>query len=244
METWATFTVGGQKIHGMLHLPDTPKPEQGYPSVVFLHGFTGSKSEHHRLFVLMARKLAQVGVAALRFDYRGNGDSEGDFSEMTITRNIEDAVAAADYLRKYPGIDPTRLMVLGFSMGGMTAILSASGMKPERMLLWAPAAPEGMLRMLNGKIPTGTTDFGGWPVGRNHFLDLAQHDARKALAQYKGRVRIIQGEKDQAVPLQTAVEYAESSGAELIVLPEADHVFGSFQWTDWVFEKSLEFLLH
>ena len=243
METWATYTVGDQKVHGMLHLPDTPKPEAGYPSVVFLHGFTGSKSEHHRLFVLLARRLAQLGLAVLRFDYRGNGDSEGDFSEMTISRNVEDAVAAADYMRNYPDLDPKNVRVLGFSMGGLTAIMAATKMQAERLLLWAPAAPEGMLRILNGQIPATTTDFGGWPLGRQFFLDLATHDARKALAAYRGSARIIQGEKDQAVPLQTAISYAENSSAELIVIPESDHIFGSFQWTDWAFEKSIEFLI-
>ncbi|GGJ30380.1 alpha/beta hydrolase family protein [Deinococcus roseus] len=243
METWATFAVGGQKIHGMLHLPDTPRPEAGFPSVVFLHGFTGSRSEHHRLFVLLARRLAQLGVAALRFDYRGNGDSEGDFSEMTVTRNVEDAVHAAEYLRNYPGIDPLQVRVLGFSMGGLTAILAAAGMQAERLLLWAPAAPEGMMRMLNGKIPATTTDFGGWPLGRNYFLDLAKHDSRKALAAYAGPVLILQGEKDEAVPPKTAIQYAENSRADLVVLPDADHIFGSFQWTDWVFERSIQFLI-
>ena len=83
MEQFAQFSVDQQRLYGMLHSPDTPAPATGWPSVVVLHGFTGNRIEGHRNFVLLARKLAARGVACLRFDFRGSGESQGDFSEMT-----------------------------------------------------------------------------------------------------------------------------------------------------------------
>ncbi|WP_027480467.1 alpha/beta hydrolase, partial [Deinococcus pimensis] len=125
METHAQFTVGGERVVGVLHLPDTPAPAAGHPLVVMLHGYTGHKSETHRLFTLTARHLARLGVGALRFDFRGSGDSDGDFSAMTVSREVEDALAGVEYARARPGVDPARVMLMGFSMGGMVAALAA-----------------------------------------------------------------------------------------------------------------------
>ena len=58
MESFAQFSVDGQRLYGMLHTPDAQAPAAGWPSVVMLHGFTGNRTESHRNFVLFARYLA------------------------------------------------------------------------------------------------------------------------------------------------------------------------------------------
>lgn len=125
-EEFAQFSVGGQRVYGMLHRPTGEAPAHGWPSVILLHGFTGSRTSDHRLFPLLSRYLAARGVASLRFDFRGSGESHGDFSEMTVTREVEDTLAAFDYVRRQPGLDPQRVMLLGFSMGGLVAAQSAT----------------------------------------------------------------------------------------------------------------------
>lgn len=130
MEQFAQFSVDGQRLYGMLHTPDAEAPAQGWPSVVMVHGFTGNRTDHHRLLTLLSRALASRGIASLRFDCRGSGDSHGDFSEMTVSREVEDVQAAASYIRQQPQIDPERVMLLGYSMGGMVATLAAAGSVP------------------------------------------------------------------------------------------------------------------
>jgi fermentation-respiration switch protein FrsA (DUF1100 family) len=94
----------GQRLHGMLHLP---KEQTGsVPASLLLHGFTGSSSSDNRALVQQARRLAAHGIAALRFDFRGSGQSEGEFSEMTIAGEAYiEAVSGPRELTEIQGAD-------------------------------------------------------------------------------------------------------------------------------------------
>lgn len=106
------------KIFGILHLP---KNKTQVPAVLICHGFAGNKSGRHRLYVVLAEKLAELGIATLRIDFRGSGDSEGDFDQMTIASEISDALCALNFLKTHSVIDPNRLGILGNSFGGVIA---------------------------------------------------------------------------------------------------------------------------
>ena len=111
MEKPVVFENEGQQIVGMLHAPDGA--EGLSPAVVMFHGFTGTKVEPHRLFVKTARRLAEEGFYVLRFDFRGSGDSEGEFREMTLEGEISDAKASLDFILSQPGVDRGRIGVIG-----------------------------------------------------------------------------------------------------------------------------------
>lgn len=252
METFASFRVGGQRLNGMVYLPEPDlsgpaKPTYGFPSVVILHGYTGNRGGDHRILPLLARHLAARGVAALSFDFRGSGDSEGDFSEMTVSREVEDAVAAADYLRDLPEIDPERTMLLGFSMGGMVAALAAPQIRPHRLALWAPALPELWLKFLpGGVIPPLISDQGGWPVGREFLLELSRLDPLKKAAQWAsqfgGEARVFHGDADQTCPPAYGVRYAQALGCDVVAIPGGTHTFESLQTTEMLYQVTGEFL--
>jgi len=113
----------GQKIIGSLHLPENaPKP---MPAVVFCHGFAGNRIGKYRLYVLIARRLAELGIASLRIDFRGSGESEGNFSAMTLEGEVSDVLQSIEFLKKQPEIDPERVGILGNSLGGAVAVLAA-----------------------------------------------------------------------------------------------------------------------
>ncbi len=244
METFVSIRVDGQNVYGMLHLPDTPAPTHGHPSVLMLHGFTGSRSSDHRLMVLLSRYLATLGVASLRIDFRGSGDSQGDFSEMTAGREVEDTVEAFAYLRQYPGLDPERVMLLGFSMGGMVAALSTVQVRPHRLALWAPALPELWLRALpGGLLPPNITDQGGWPLGRAFFQELPRLRPLETARQWGGEARIFHGDADLAVPPEIGVRYAQALGCEAVGIPGAGHTFDSLEAVDMLHRETARFLL-
>jgi len=93
-EEFVTFLNKGEKIIGALHVPErTPAS-----AIIFCHGFTGNRIESRRLFVHAARELCRRGFIALRFDFRGSGESEGLFESMTISEEIGDLTAAVDWL--------------------------------------------------------------------------------------------------------------------------------------------------
>lgn len=116
----------GQKIYGMLHLPLKPKL---VPAVVMCHGLAGNKIGKYRIYVLLAQQLAKEGIATLRFDFRGSGESEGDFSDMTVESEVSDALKALEFLKTNSRIDPYRIGMLGNSFGGPIAVLAAQEYK-------------------------------------------------------------------------------------------------------------------
>ncbi|ADV67336.1 alpha/beta hydrolase family protein [Deinococcus maricopensis] len=243
METFASMTVDGQRVYGMLHTPDTPAPVGGHPSVLMLHGFTGSRSADHRLFPLLSRYLVRLGIASLRIDFRGSGDSEGDFSEMTVTREVEDAHAAMAYLRRQPGIDPERAMLLGFSLGGMVAALAAPDVRPHRLALWAPALPEVMLPHLRGGLmPSAISDFGGWPLGRAFLQELPRLKPLEAAGRWGGVARVFHGDADRSVPPEMGVRYARALGCDAVGIPGANHTFDSLGAVEMLHRETARFL--
>ncbi len=127
MQTPVVFENEGQKLFGMIHMPEGKGP---WPGVVFCHGFTGHKIETHCIFVKLAREMCRRGIAVLRFDFRGSGESEGLFEEMTVQGEISDAGKALEFLAGYKGIDPSRIGLLGFSLGGLVASIGVGPDKP------------------------------------------------------------------------------------------------------------------
>ncbi len=243
MEQFAQFSVEGQRLYGMLHTPDTPAPESGWPSVVLVHGFTGNRSEHHRLFVRLSRLLAARGIASLRFDCRGSGDSQGEFEEMTVTREVEDTAAACAYLRRQPGVDPERVMLLGYSMGGMVAALAAQSVRAHRLLLWAPALAEAWLPMMRGGLlPPGVTDADGWPVGRAFLQELPRLRPLEAAAAWGGVAHVLHGDADVICPPEWGVRYAAALGCDAVAVPGGTHNFTSLETTDMLYTETLRFL--
>ena len=130
-----------QQLNGILHSPtgfDAP-----CPAIAFFHGFTGTKVEPHRIFVKTARQLASIGFYVLRFDFRGSGDSAGDFSEMTISGEISDAIKSIDVLTAMQGVDPERIGILGLSMGGcVAACVSGQDARVKSTVMWAPLSDD------------------------------------------------------------------------------------------------------
>jgi len=240
-----TFKSGGEQVVGMLHLPKKKK----CPAVVCFHGFTGNKPEAHRLFVLAARELARNGVAALRIDFRGSGDSSGDFSEMTISRELEDARAAMKFIRRRPEVDPARVGVLGMSMGGMvSALLLGEDKKVTVAVLWSPVAnfhrlwSTRMTPQVEADLAAkGIADYGGWPVVKKFIEDGMTHDPVKSLAKSKAEILVLHGDIDDAVPVEESARYTNAARREII--RGADHVFSSLAWTKQVLDLTSSWFL-
>lgn len=116
------FENEGQKIFGTLH---RPLPLRRTPAILMCHGFGGNKVGRYRIYVSIAEYLARRGIASLRIDFRGSGDSEGDFAAMTVDTEVSDALKGLHFLRNHPSIDPAQIGILGNSFGGPVAVLAA-----------------------------------------------------------------------------------------------------------------------
>ena len=112
----------GQQIYGVLHKPIGVEKA---PAVLMCHGFAGNKIGRYRIYVMLAQKLAEAGIASLRIDFRGCGESEGDFSDVTVETEVSDARKGLEFLRKHSAIDSSKIGILGNSFGGAIAVHAA-----------------------------------------------------------------------------------------------------------------------
>lgn len=125
-----------EKIFGILHRPITKNP---VPAVMICHGFGGNKLGKNEAYLKLAKALSKAGIAVLRFDFRGCGDSEGDFSQITVESLVSDALAALEFLKNDPGLDKERFGIFGRSLGGSIALITAKRTKAfKTIVLWAP----------------------------------------------------------------------------------------------------------
>ncbi len=244
MELQVAFQSGQDQIFGVLHLP----VKIPAPAIIMCHGFTGHKAESHRLFVMAARNFADHGILSLRFDFRGSGDSGGEFSEMTVSREVEDAKAALDFLTTRPEVTPNRLGVLGLSLGGcVAACLAGRDQRLKSLVLWAACAhPERLsdrLRPVMGD--RALMDMEGWPIGRGLLDDLATIKPLEEVARYLGPSMVIHGMNDETVPVSEASDYRLALGGRcrLQMIEGADHVFSSLPWKSEVIALSRDFLV-
>ena len=243
------FTSEGQQIIGVVHRP--PDAEAPTPVVVMCHGFTGHKVESHRIFVKTARALAQSGLAALRFDFRGSGDSAGEFDEMTVEGEVRDALAALTFARREVG---RPVALLGLSLGGLVATLAAQrDGDVAALVLWAPVAhPERLARRMGlkdgGVQPLqwqGRYDLGGHLVGRAFVEDLMRHDPLAAARTYRGPALVIHGTADEAVPPEDGEAYlAAFAGPDKTLrrVDGADHTFNRASWEQEVMAATVSWL--
>ena len=204
------------------------------PGVVFLGGFrsdmSGSKA------VALEAWCRARGQAFVRFDYFGHGSSSGDFTDGTIGRWSEDALAVLDAVTAGPQV------LVGSSMGGWIMVLAALA-RPERVagLLGVAAAPDFTEDLIPNSLTAGqrkilerdgvvhlASDYGDEPTpvtqaliedGRRHLV------LRRPLA-LDVPVRLVHGMKDADVPWQTSLRLAQmltGADVEITLVKDGDH---------------------
>ena len=123
MKQEVVFYSENCKIVGDLYLPDSCSDGDRLPAVVLCHGFSGIREI---LLPPYAELFAQNGFAALVFDYRGFGDSEGERGRLVPAEQVVDIRNAITFMETLPQVDPMRIGLWGTSFGGANAIFTAA----------------------------------------------------------------------------------------------------------------------
>ncbi|WP_162633307.1 alpha/beta hydrolase family protein [Echinicola strongylocentroti] len=123
----------GITLKGTITKPNGTGP---FPAVVLVSG-SGPQNRNeemfgHKPFLVLADYFTQNGIAVLRYDERGVGDSGGEFKDATTFDFADDAAAAMAHLRKFPFVDQLKVGVIGHSEGGMIAWMMAAKCKELR----------------------------------------------------------------------------------------------------------------
>lgn len=250
MEIPEQIEVNGNILRGMIHRPDSQKENQ-FSAVVLFHGFTGSKVDDKFMFVRLARKLCNAGIACIRFDFSGSGESDGVFSEMTFHREVEEAEAILKFTREIDWVNPEKTGVLGFSMGGAIAAQVARKFRKEiwKLCLWSPAGnmnqkAEDYFNTLEA-LPNGNADLNGLELGREFLDDLKSRNLYSGVEAYQKPVLIIHGTNDEAVPAPFGKKYANLyEEASFHAVEGADHTYSKLKWRNQLFQLTSQFFLN
>jgi pimeloyl-ACP methyl ester carboxylesterase len=208
---WLPDPMGAEDRRGH---SSRPVPAPPWPGVVICHG-AGSRKENHADF---ARLAAANGWAALAFDARGHGASEGEMSPEAV----EDVIAMAELLALHEGVDPKRVAARGSSMGGFLAIHAAAlAPKIAGVIAICPASEDGLARGLRrGELDMRVGD----PTSLEAWLDA--NDLRRAVGRLRGQPLILlHAEGDEQVPSEWSEELHELAPEprRLILVPGGDH---------------------
>ena len=207
-----------------------------HPAVLMLHGFGSKRDEVNDMFKRTAEGLAEQGIASLRIDFRGCGDSAGKFRETTIDSQIADAERALSWLRAQGDIDKDLLGLHGFSLGAAIAILTTSRHPDEikSLSVWAPTADlKGDFvaslgqEMFDRAMRQGSASQDlGWrkvTLDKGFFVSLDKWDVDGALLAFEGPFLAVAGARD---PLKEhALTLAQSVDRMAVVVRDADHIF-------------------
>jgi uncharacterized protein len=221
----------GHAIAAILTTPDRPTTSLA----LLCHGFLSNKNSTTNK--TLTRLLNEQGLATFRFDFFGQGDSEGPFEDITTTLAVHQAEAALDLVTAR-GYD--RIGLVGSSFGGLVAILTAARRRDLACLaLKCPVvdfAEELRLTFgLEALAQWRATDtipniMGGADRVRlkyDFYEDCLEQIAYGPAERISIPTLIVQGERDECVPLhQSKRLYDALKGPKrLALLPEADHQF-------------------
>ena len=243
----------GLTLRGDIRVPDGADK---CPAVIIFHGFMASRGygEPNGMFERIADACAAAGMAAVKFDFDGHGESGGEFSDMNVYSEILDAAKIIDYVRKLPFV--TDIYIVGHSQGSVVGGMIA-GLYREyvsKLVMLAPAATlkdDALAGSLFGTsydsydlleyIPVTNDKGQQFKTGNLYFRIAKTLPIYETTAMFPGKTLIIHGSEDQAVGVIGARRYKERMPrAELIIVDGADHGFTNF--TDFIVEKTAKFL--
>lgn len=214
-----------------------PKGDFKAPVVIMEHGTGSDKNEAGDGYKMLAPSLAENGIASLRFDFPGSGESDASYLLYTNDEAIRETQIVADYLATLKDIDSSRIGLLGWSQGGTDVLLAASNNDTYKSVAtWAGAlelADMVSTSMREEAMRTGQTKM---EFDWRDSLDLSKEwikqaenmDVLGAVENIKAPIGSFHGTLDNTVPFsdsQMVQEKSSNSMSELIPIENADHTF-------------------
>ncbi len=219
----------------------SPEGTAAVPGVILLHGSASHKNEVGDLYLRLAEQLANNGIASIRIDFAGTGDSPVDYTHYTLKTAVRDAEVALAFLRSQPQVDDHRIGVVGFSQGGLIAqLLLAQQPGIKSFVAWSSVASDGIgpfadmfetLYMTAKREGQVEQQFAWRPplsISYEWFEQVMANQSLSGMAEYTGSVLAIAGSNDTVVPPTAATRLIVASGSDVaraVIIKGADHIF-------------------
>lgn len=229
------FESNGEKICGVLTLPDKGWENVKNPLVILCHGFTSSKDSSTYKFI--SKEVYNDKILTLRIDFSGHGESEGNFEDITISKGAQNILSAIDYVKKLDFVG--KICLFGTSFGGVCSVIAASKTKDLIAIgLKCPALEMSKLRekkysienidkwKKEGSIIHKNNDGKEFKLNYSFHEDALNINAYDAAKNISCEVFIVNGDKDNTVTLDQPKKLIQIiPSAKLEVIEGGDHHF-------------------
>ncbi len=198
---------------------------------LFAHCFTCSKDSKAAAYI--SRALVAAGFGVLRFDFTGLGGSGGDFANTDFSSNVDDLVAAADWLRANHGVPA---LLIGHSLGGAAVIAAAHRIDDAVAVatIGAPSDPAHLIQQLGGQVEEiktkgeASVQLGGRPftIKRSLLDDLSNQKQEQRIHTLRRPLMVLHAPGDTVVGIDNASEIFSAAlhPKSFVSLDHADHL--------------------
>ena len=226
-----------------------------HPTVIVVHGLTGNRLGKSYHLVDFTRRLAARGIACVRFDQAGCGESTGDFTSLTIPRMAADTQAIHAWTASQAWCDAARVGITALSLGALAA-LAADAQRPAKAIaLWAPVfdmpqvfsatAKTGLRALLDHQ---GWVPYRGLRIGKSFVDTLGRLAAHDLLAKANGPVLTCHSRTDDIVGFNQSERYEQrcrelGRPCEFVPFNDADHDFADLRHREELLLRGANFFV-
>jgi len=224
-------------------------PEQDVKSyAIFAHCFTCTKN----LSAIrnISHALNNFGIAVLRFDFTGLGESEGDFEKTNFSSNVDDLIAAADFLQQQYQAPK---LIIGHSLGGAAVIFASEKLDSIQAIatIGAPSNPEHVAHLFDHKLSeienrgVAKVNIGGRPftIEKQFLDDLINKNTAQILSNSSKALVVFHSPQDRTVEIKNAAEIFKAAkhpksfisldGADHLLTDKADSIYTGIMIATW-----------
>ena len=198
----------GQNLSARLELPLLEEPKA---YAIFAHVFTGNKNLIAARHI--SRGLTLNGIAVLRFDFTGLGQSEGDFADTNFSSNVDDILSAAEYLEKNYAAPE---IIIGHSLGGAASIFAAHQLSSVKAVatIGAPSEPEHVTHLLQHHIKDieehgfaeVNIDQRSFVIKKQFLEDIRSKEMSRIIRNLDKAILVMHSPQDGVVEIENAAE--------------------------------------
>ncbi|MDJ0880623.1 MAG: bifunctional alpha/beta hydrolase/OsmC family protein [Gammaproteobacteria bacterium] len=229
----------GDQLAGLLETPDADQPIREY--ALFAHCFTCGKDIAAASRI--SRALSQRGIAVLRFDFTGLGNSDGDFANTNFSSNVQDLLSAAQELARSHRAPS---LLIGHSLGGAAVLSAAQQIASVRAVvtIGAPATADHVQHLFSDSSQTlleegiaeVTLGFRKFTIKKQLLDDLQKHASPKHIQQLQAALLIFHSPVDDIVSIDEAARIYQSARhpKSFISLDDADHLLSKKEDAEYV----------